>query len=447
MKKYLIVALCSVAILVSVGAYQVRAAYPTPATTDDMTGWLWSPNAGWISMNGANSGAGGGSAHVEMSHESPYQNLQIATLSGYAWSSSLGWLSFNYGDIVDCPQETPVDYDQPSADAVGLVGGSKCVPRVHVTGDVNENGKVSGWARFLQLKTSPTEGGWVHLSGANHGTKGVGNAKGVQYDPISGAFSGLAWSPDAGWISFDAKGPGAATDLTVSLSASPRISGTAAEMASIQFTANVGGTVTGDLVYTFSCGNGTADRVFNVVNASFNSSYPLAGICDYSTSGTGVASLTVTRGGLSANDNQGITVNPVASALDLKIKRPAMTSFVTTGISIKKGESFMLALENTNSGCSETVISNPGTAGAADASDRFQGSNPGTSWNPSIEPPPDSDGLSYVPGTARTPITIPGSRTTSLATGRYEIKISCTSPTPDSKSVFLNVSNSTIIER
>jgi hypothetical protein len=90
------------------------------AAGDDIVGYAWSSNIGWLSMNSKNPGSGGGNYGVDVDN--------FGRLSGYAWSSNIGWVSFNAGDVSGCP------------------GGGAC------QGQVNSDYTVSGWARAL----SPT---------------------------------------------------------------------------------------------------------------------------------------------------------------------------------------------------------------------------------------------------------------------------------------------------
>lgn len=124
-------------------------------------GWLWGgtpdntgayQGAGWISLNGSNSGSGGGSYGVTI----PSGN---GNLSGYAWSPYYGWLSFNQSDLAGCPSGT----------CVATRSGST----------------FTGWAKFLALSGVGGMNGWVSLSGPGYGI-GTGNSYG--------------WSSDLGWI-------------------------------------------------------------------------------------------------------------------------------------------------------------------------------------------------------------------------------------------------------
>src|SRR5690606_12033986 len=53
-----------------------------------LSGYAWSDNIGWISMNGSGYG-------ISVSGS--------GTLSGYAWSDNIGWISANSADLSGCP--------------------------------------------------------------------------------------------------------------------------------------------------------------------------------------------------------------------------------------------------------------------------------------------------------------------------------------------------------
>ncbi len=62
------------------------------ATTDNMSGWAWSNNVGWISFNCTT----GGSTANNICPTSNYGvNKDVSgNLMGYAWSDNIGWIKF-----------------------------------------------------------------------------------------------------------------------------------------------------------------------------------------------------------------------------------------------------------------------------------------------------------------------------------------------------------------
>lgn len=153
----------------------------------NVSGWGWgnsddgnvtgqgtvSSSVGWISMNSATPGAGGGQ---------PYGvNIPVADgdLIGYAWSENLGWIAFDNsgGYLNGCP-----------------AGNGACSAR-----RVGSN--LQGWARFTSIADALAVGnsggwqGWIKLNGAGYGidfTKMDGTGNNKMY----------AWSDELGWIDF-----------------------------------------------------------------------------------------------------------------------------------------------------------------------------------------------------------------------------------------------------
>ncbi len=144
----------------------------TYATSQDLHGWAWSSNIGWISFNSSDTGAGGGPYSVKIDDTT-------RVMSGYAWSPNIGWISFGAGD------------------------GNHPNPVVNMF-----TGAVSGWIRAV-VAIGRTDGwdGWIELSGANHVSPDLSGNGGVTYSPTTKVFNGFAWGSDVvGWISFDAAG-------------------------------------------------------------------------------------------------------------------------------------------------------------------------------------------------------------------------------------------------
>jgi hypothetical protein len=138
------------------------------ATADNVAGWAWSENIGWISFNCTNENACGSSNY----------GVNIADngiLSGYAWSEHIGWISFNQTDLSGCPQ-------------------SPCQAWLSTT-----TGQFNGWAKALAA--SGGWDGWIHLRGSNYGVY-----LSTSTPPVGGwrQLSGWAWGGDViGWISFN----------------------------------------------------------------------------------------------------------------------------------------------------------------------------------------------------------------------------------------------------
>lgn len=155
------------------------------AGTSELTGWGWSPNIGWISLNCSNTNSCATSNY----------KVQIATttstdgiFSGYAWSSNIGWIKFA-GDK---------DHEGPVIDL--------------------DKGSVTGWIRACAgtvnkdcASVDRTDGwdGWMKLSepGTIYPTRKTDGTGGLTYDPATGQFVGYAWGGMLGWITFSPNVP------------------------------------------------------------------------------------------------------------------------------------------------------------------------------------------------------------------------------------------------
>lgn len=151
----------------------------TSASADNnVSGWAWSSNIGWISFNCTGDSPACGASNYGVSIDSASGDF-----SGYGWSSNVGWISFNRSDTGNPPSQ-PYKNDS----------GNDPIAK-HNSG----NGQVDGWAKILSLG----DNGWVKLrkfssdSGADYGVS-----------IVNGNFSGWAWNGNddgsgIGWVSFN----------------------------------------------------------------------------------------------------------------------------------------------------------------------------------------------------------------------------------------------------
>lgn len=136
------------------------------AAGDNISGYAWSENIGWISFNCTNNGT------CATSNYGVNLDMTTKNLSGFAWSDNIGWISFNAADVAGCP-------------------AGACQPRYD-----SATGEFLGWARVLSW------GGWISLNCANGGC-GASNYK---VSLTGNDFVGWAWEDDViGWISFSSK--------------------------------------------------------------------------------------------------------------------------------------------------------------------------------------------------------------------------------------------------
>ncbi len=171
------------ALMVSAIALVAPRVFAGPA--DNLSGYAWSSNVGWISFNSVNAAA-----------PAPLYGVRVdlaGKITGYAWSSNIGWISFNADDLAGCPKA-------PCAATLDRV-----------------RGEVKGWARALSYGDGWD--GWVSLKGfAADGSPygvSVSSASGSPGSGSPGAGSpgclwgGWAWGEDVvGWVSFAGSGYG-----------------------------------------------------------------------------------------------------------------------------------------------------------------------------------------------------------------------------------------------
>lgn len=133
----------------------------------NMSGWIWSENIGWISLNCANQDVCGTSDYG--------LNIDETTgeLSGSIWSETIGWISFDKAST-GAPPAAPFN------------GAETYIAKLDPI-----SREISGWARALA--NGDGWDGWIKLRGTGYGVSMSGT------DLI-----GWAWSDNVvGWISFN----------------------------------------------------------------------------------------------------------------------------------------------------------------------------------------------------------------------------------------------------
>ena len=163
-------------------------------SNDNVSGFAWSENIGWISFNDLNCDVNENGTYEGMYEGAPAGcpssgtvnpygvNVDLGTglFSGYAWSEHIGWITFNSGELVGCPD-------------------GSCLAQLDIA--TNE---VSGWARALAYGDGWD--GWIKLRETGYG---------VWLDTSVNEFRDWAWSGDdvdeeavIGWISFNCSNQG-----------------------------------------------------------------------------------------------------------------------------------------------------------------------------------------------------------------------------------------------
>ncbi|MBI4449467.1 hypothetical protein HY634_00220 [Candidatus Uhrbacteria bacterium] len=148
---------------------------PTPVhagASDNVSGWAWSAEAGWISMNATNC--------VDLNRDADPDPCELAgndygvtiaadgRVTGYAWSRAAGWICIG-STCAGSGGVTPTGGWQARVNAI--------------------SGQLTGWAKAVSLG----DGGWISFSCENGGTCGM-----VAYrstvNPATGIFGGNGWN-------------------------------------------------------------------------------------------------------------------------------------------------------------------------------------------------------------------------------------------------------------
>lgn len=175
--------------------------------SDSLSGWIWSGNLGWLSLNDINYPGGANyGINIDWNSDDPSLN----GITGCAWIGdadpnqilngrtcsedvsscySTGWLCFDYDLATNNGTELPpngVIYTINSKNYLAIIDRitNPAKPRIY------------GWARILSVKNQGGSG-WVHLRNA------LPTEYGVEVNLETKKFSGYAWSEDLGWIRFD----------------------------------------------------------------------------------------------------------------------------------------------------------------------------------------------------------------------------------------------------
>jgi hypothetical protein len=173
--------LVGVLLFLGIAGYFVLPSFSVQETqagsSDNVSGWAWSENIGWISFNCTNDSS---CATVDYG---TFIDPSSGFVSGYAWSDNIGWISFEHTDTGDPP--SPYNYSNQN----------------HIAELNQGNNQLRGWMRALSGIGGGGWDGWIKLY--KHASDG-GPSYGITYDPNTGELHGWAWGSDVvGWVSFN----------------------------------------------------------------------------------------------------------------------------------------------------------------------------------------------------------------------------------------------------
>ncbi len=145
-------------------------------TGENLSGFAWGENTGWISFNSTSDGS---AVSYGVNVDTSTQGAGgIGLFSGYAWSENIGWISFKQSDIT------------------GICPSGATVARVDWS-----TRKVSGWARALAGDATSGWDGCIKFSNNGNAWTGSGAYDGVAFSANN--LVGHAWGSDViGWIDF-----------------------------------------------------------------------------------------------------------------------------------------------------------------------------------------------------------------------------------------------------
>ena len=133
-----------------------------------LTGWAWSDNIGWVSLN-CSTGGPSGESICAMSNYFLALNADN-TITGYAWSENIGWIQF--GGLSGFPAGAGTQAVNAQLSGSSVVGWARAL----------SNG--GGWDGWISLGSSP------------------GHGDGLTY--ANGSLSGYAWGDEVvGWLQFN----------------------------------------------------------------------------------------------------------------------------------------------------------------------------------------------------------------------------------------------------
>ena len=172
-------------------------------TDDNIAGFAYSENIGWVSFNSVDcdiDGDGVFEGAAESGGPAPAGcpdsgtafdygvsvDLNNGALSGFAYSENIGWVSFNEGDLSGCPS-------------------GSCLAKVAPPGQIGKSDvDIEGWARACAGSVNGDCTGGDRTDGWDGWIKFDHGEVGEPYIDAAGDWHGWAWGDDVvGWLSFN----------------------------------------------------------------------------------------------------------------------------------------------------------------------------------------------------------------------------------------------------
>ncbi len=181
-----------------------------------LRGWVWSSNAGWISLSCANDNC------ADSDYQAKFEPFLSGKFSGYAWSSNVGWVRF----------DPPGPYPQAPNNSAELASAKSANGKVQIkgwlracavfedadmcggNGDANPDDDGDGINDSAIDFRAGDWDGWIKMSGSTnncpnyHATPPETGSYEVCLTNDYKALDGWAWGGDViGWIEFNPSGP------------------------------------------------------------------------------------------------------------------------------------------------------------------------------------------------------------------------------------------------
>jgi hypothetical protein len=189
------------------GFEQTEPAYGGAA--QNVSGFAWSSNIGWISFNCLDSSPGGTNNDCAIADYGVNIDPVTGNFSGYAWSEFIGYISFDAPDggitcTSPCAKLNPIAADGTRA----VTGWARAcsVFAVGCSGALKPASALGGWDGWIKLSdpswTNPANRAYMGQSGTAYDAY-TPTHNGIFFDSVDKRLKGFAWGgPVVGWVDF-----------------------------------------------------------------------------------------------------------------------------------------------------------------------------------------------------------------------------------------------------